>query len=187
MNKICVFCGSSLGLEPIYREDAERIGRLLSDKGISLIYGGGDAGLMGAVSRAHSETGGETVGIIPKALKDKVPHREKVELHVVEDMHQRKAMMYDMSDGFIALPGGIGTIEELFEAFTWNQLGYMDKPLGLLNSAGYYNDLMAFLDSMVEKGFLKATHRERLVFSDDPEELLALMMKAPGGYTGKWG
>ena len=115
MDKICVFCGSSSGKDPLYEEAASRLGRYLSEKKISLVYGGGDSGLMGAVSRAHFEGGGKTVGVIPEALKDMVPHRDKVELHVVEDMHQRKAMMYDMSDGFIALPGGIGTLEELFE------------------------------------------------------------------------
>ncbi len=187
MERICVFCGSSTGTERGYLEAAEETGRMLSREGLSLVYGGGDAGLMGAVSRAHGEGTGKTIGIIPKALQDKVPHREKVELHVVEDMHQRKAMMYDMSDGFIALPGGIGTIEELFEAFTWNQLGYMDKPLGLLNTKGYYDDLISFLDGMVERGFLKKAHRERLAVSHDPAELLSLMKKIPGGYVGKWG
>ncbi|MBN2627286.1 MAG: TIGR00730 family Rossman fold protein [Spirochaetales bacterium] len=187
MEKICVFCGSSSGTEPVYEAKAEETGRLLADRGISLVYGGGDAGLMGAVSRAHGEGEGKTIGIIPRALWDKVPHRESVELHVVEDMHRRKAMMYEMSDGFIALPGGIGTLEELFEAFTWNQLGYMDKPLGLLNSGGYFDDLISFLDGMVDRGFLKTIHRERLAVSDDPEELLALMEKSPGGYVGKWG
>lgn len=163
------------------------MGRLLSDRGITLVYGGGDAGLMGAVSRAHFETGGRTIGIIPEALEDKVPHRESVELHVVEDMHKRKAMMYDMSEAFIALPGGIGTLEEFFESYTWNQIGYMDKPVGLLNTNRFYDGLIEFLDSMVEKGFLKAAHRKRLVLSDDPEELLDLLEKAPGGYVGKWG
>ena len=187
MDKICVFCGSSSGKDPLYGKAAEQLGRFLSEKHIALIYGGGDSGLMGAVSRAHFESGGKTVGIIPKALKEMVPHRDKVELHVVEDMHQRKAMMYDMSDGFIALPGGIGTLEELFEAFTWNQLGYMDKPLGLLNAGGYYDGLIDFLDNMTERGFLKTVHRKRLVLSEDPEELLSLMDKAPGGFVGKWG
>jgi uncharacterized protein (TIGR00730 family) len=186
-DSICVFCGSSQGHDKVYGRGAESLGTLMAERKITLVYGGGDAGLMGMVSRSHFENGGKTVGIITKSLEKMVPHRTGVELRVVENMHERKNLMYNTSQAFIALPGGIGTLEELFEVFTWNQLGIMDKPLGLLNSGGYFDFLLDFLDSMVERGFLREAHRDRLVVSEEAEDLLEKMRNVPGGYVGKWG
>lgn len=159
----------------------------MADQERDLVYGGGDAGLMGAVSRAHGGGKAKTVGIIPKAIEPMVPHRDRVELIVTEDMHRRKALMYEKSQGFIALPGGIGTMEELFEVLTWNQLGYLDKPVGLLNTRGFFDGLLVFLDAMTEKGFLRKTHRDRLLVDQDPADLLEKMDCYTGGYEAKWG
>ena len=185
-SSICVFCGSSEGSEPLYAEQAKRLGESIARRGIDLVYGGGNAGLMGAVSSSHIEAGGHAIGVIPEALKDMVPHRDDVELHVLPDMHQRKAKMYEMSDYFIALPGGIGTFEELFEVLTWNQLGYFSKPVGLLNVGGFYDELLLFLKGAVSKGFLKQMHMDQLSVFEHPDHLIESLLTKHLSYTKKW-
>mgnify|MGYP002634881967 CR=1 FL=1 len=174
MKSICVYCGSSPGSDPAYLEAATAFGQRLADRGLRLVYGGGDVGLMGAVADGALAAGGEVVGVIPKALMDlEVGHSGLTALHVVDSMHTRKAMMAELADGFVALPGGLGTFEELFEVLTWNQLGFLAKPVGLLNVAGYYDALVAFVDHAVQAQFIKPVHRALLLSDDDPERLLA--------------
>ena len=171
--RVCVFCGSSAGNRPGYREAALALGRTLAERGAELVYGGSKVGLMGAVADAALTAGGRVIGIIPTSLRDKeIAHEGLTELYVVGSMHERKAMMADMSSGFIALPGGIGTLEELFEIWTWAQLGYHRKPVGLLDIEGYYRPLLAFLDSTVEEGFVRPEHRAMAIVETDPARLL---------------
>ena len=171
--RVCVFCGSSAGHRPGYREAALALGRTLAERGAELVYGGSKVGLMGAVADAALAAGGRVIGIIPTSLRDKeIAHEGLTELYVVGSMHERKAMMADMSSGFIALPGGIGTLEELFEIWTWAQLGYHRKPVGLLDIEGYYRPLLAFLDSTVEEGFVRPEHRAMAIVETDPARLL---------------
>ena len=186
MVRICVFCGSSPGRGDGYREAAAGLGRLLGERGIGLVYGGATAGTMGVVADAALLAGGEVFGVIPQALVDReIAHTGLTELHVVKSMHKRKAMMADLADGFIALPGGAGTLEELFEVWTWAQLGLHTKPLGLLDVAGFYEPLAAMLDHMVEEGFLAATYRDMVARESDPVALLdRLTTYRPPGH--KW-
>ncbi|MBI5163711.1 MAG: TIGR00730 family Rossman fold protein [Magnetospirillum sp.] len=174
MRTVCVFCGSSLGSKPIYAEAAQALGRLLANRGLGLVYGGGDVGLMGVLADAALSAGGAVTGVIPEALMrfEGVGHLDPVKLHVVGSMHERKALMAELADAFIALPGGIGTMEELFEAWTWSQLGLHAKPLGFLDVGGYYGHLHAFLDHMAGEGFLRARHREMVAVESDPARLL---------------
>lgn len=173
MRRVCVFCGSSSGIKPAYAEAARATGRLIAQRGLGLVYGGGEVGLMGVLANAALEAGGEVIGVIPEALmRMEVGHPNLTALHVVATMHERKAMMAELSDGFIALPGGIGTLEELFEIWTWGQLGIHPKPLGFLDVAGYYDSLHAFLDHSVGEGFLKARHRAMTAVESDPATLL---------------
>lgn len=173
MNSICVFCGSRDGTRQAYTEAARATGRELARRGITLVYGGGNVGLMGVLADAALEEGGRVVGVIPRALLPfEVGHLGLSELRVVETMHERKAMMVEMSDAFLALPGGIGTLEELFEVWTWAQLGAHRKPCGLLNVAGYFTPLAAFLDTLVPQGFLREDHRAMLVEESDLGRLL---------------
>jgi uncharacterized protein (TIGR00730 family) len=175
MRSVCVFCGSSLGNRPIYAEAAATLGRLLAERGMGLVYGGGDIGLMGVLADAAITAGGEVTGVIPEALMrfEGVGHIDRVSLHVVGSMHERKSLMAQLSDAFIALPGGIGTMEEMFETWTWGQLGLHAKPLGLLDVGGFYGHLHSFLDHMVDEGFLKARHRDMVAVESDPIALLA--------------
>jgi uncharacterized protein (TIGR00730 family) len=174
MRRVCVFCGSSSGADPAYAEAARAMGRLMAERGLGLVYGGGNVGLMGVVADAALAAGGEVIGVIPEALmRMEVGHTEVTRLHVVGTMHERKAMMAELSDAFIALPGGIGTLEELFEVWTWGQLGLHPKPLGLLDVAGYYGHLHAFLDHTVAQGFLKDRHRAMVAVEAEPTRLLA--------------
>jgi uncharacterized protein (TIGR00730 family) len=174
MRRVCVFCGSSAGVDPAYAESARATGRLLAERGLGLVYGGGNVGLMGIVADAALAAGGEVIGVIPEALmRMEVGHLGLSRLHVVATMHERKALMADLSDAFIALPGGIGTLEELFEVWTWGQLGLHPKPLGLLDVAGYYGHLHAFLDHTVAQGFLKNRHRAMVAVESEPVHLLA--------------
>ncbi|HTH18372.1 MAG TPA: TIGR00730 family Rossman fold protein [Magnetospirillum sp.] len=174
MRRICVFCGSSSGTRPVYAEAARAVGRLIAESGLGLVYGGGHVGLMGEMADAALEAGGEVIGIIPEALKRmEAGHTGVTELRVVDTMHERKAMMAELSDAFIALPGGIGTLEELFEVWTWGQLGLHPKPLGFLDVAGYYDHLHTFLDHSVAEGFLKQRHRAMVAVESDPARLLA--------------
>lgn len=173
MKRVCVFCGSSTGTKPEYVEAAETLGRMLAERGLGLVYGGGNIGLMGAMATAALKAGAEVIGVIPEALlKFEVGHLDITKLHVVGSMHERKALMAELSDAFIALPGGIGTMEELFEVWTWGQLGLHPKPLGFLDVAGFYDHLHAFLDHMTAEGFLRERHRAMVAVEQDPACLL---------------
>ena len=185
--RLCVFCGSNAGSRPEYLEAARSLGVALAGQGIGLVYGGASVGLMGAVADAALDDGGEVIGVIPTSLWEKeIAHRGLTELRVVTSMHERKAQMADLSDGFIALPGGIGTLEELFEVWTWSQLGLHRKPVALLDVAGYYEPLLQFLDGAVTERFLRAEHRGMLVTATDAATLLArIQAYRPLGVT-KW-
>ena len=174
MQRLCVFCGSSVGVNPAYAEAAIALGRLLVARGSSLVYGGGHVGLMGVLADAVLGAGGEVIGVIPHALHEReIAHSGLTKLHVVDSMHERKAMMAAMSDAFIAMPGGFGTYEEFFEAVTWTQLGVHKKPCGLLNVAGFYDPVVEFLDQLAADGFMRREHRDMLLVDDDPARLLA--------------
>ncbi|OIJ11619.1 Rossman fold protein, TIGR00730 family [Anaerobacillus arseniciselenatis] len=173
MKKIAVFCGASQGCDPCYMEAARALGKLLAEEKIDLIYGGSRMGLMGAVADAVIEAGGNAIGVIPKKLMTvEVAHDQLTELHVVEGMHERKAMMAQLADGFIALPGGAGTLEEWFEVLTWSQIGYHQKPCSLLNINNYYTPLIGLFDHMIEQGFVKKEYKELIILEDDPVKLL---------------
>ena len=173
MNSICVFCGSGTGTDPAYADAARRLGRALAERGTTLVYGGGHVGLMGVVADAALGAGGGVIGVMPKALVEReIGHTGLTKLHVVGSMHGRKALMSELSEGFIALPGGNGTLEEFFEVLTWAQLGEHGKPCGLLNVAGYYDPLLAVFDRMVEKEFLREDHRKLVLVETDPSALL---------------
>jgi len=175
VQRLCVFSGSSPGAHPDYAQAAAELGGALADRGIGLVYGGATVGLMGIVADAALEAGGDVIGVIPQALVDReIAHGGLSDLRVVGSMHERKALMADLADGFIALPGGMGTLEELFEVYTWTQLGLHSKPLGLLDVRGYYAQLAAFLDHAVQERFLTAEHREMLVV----EQRAAAMIEA---------
>ncbi len=176
MKRLAVYCGSATPADPRYIECARLVGRTFAERGIGLVYGGGRLGLMGAVADATLEAGGEVIGVIPTALVDaEVAHKGCTELHVVETMHQRKQLFTDLSDGFVTIPGGTGTMDELWEAMSWAQLGYHAKPVGLLNVADYYDGLLAFWDKMGEVGFVRPQHQGLLIASDDLDDLLARM------------
>ncbi|MDA3900407.1 MAG: TIGR00730 family Rossman fold protein [Spirochaetes bacterium] len=166
VNTLCVFCGSSDGDTPRYRDDAVELGRYCAAEGVTVVYGGGSVGLMGRLSDSVALNGGRVIGVIPELLHQAVQHNREVETIIVDTMHTRKARMYEQSDAFVALPGGIGTIEELFEVYTWQQIGYHQKPVALLNSDGYFDHLISFLDSMVSRKFLKPVHRANLIVAN---------------------
>lgn len=173
MKRVCVFCGSSVGNHRDYVDYAEALGRLLAARKIGLVYGGGNVGLMGVIADAAMAAGGEVIGVIPQPLKDReIAHTGIRDLRVVDSMHTRKAVMADLSDAFIAMPGGVGTFEEIFEAITWTQLGVHRKPCGFLNVAGFYSPLVAFIDQAVSEGFIKPIHRAMIAVDDNPERLL---------------
>ncbi|NKF22156.1 TIGR00730 family Rossman fold protein [Solimonas marina] len=186
--RFCVFCGSSAGARPAYAAAARALGAALAEAGVGLVYGGASVGLMGAVADAARDAGGEVIGVLPRALADReLAHPNLTQLHIVGSMHERKAMMAELSDGFIALPGGIGTFEELFEIWTWAQLGQHAKPCAVLNVDGYYDGLLAFLDHTVREAFVKPVHRARLLVHDDVGALLTAMQRyEPPASTGKW-
>ena len=176
MKRLAVYCGSATPADPVYIECARMVGRELAQRGIGLVYGGGRLGLMGAVADATLEAGGEVIGVIPEALVgSEVAHRGCTELHVVPGMHERKRMFTDLSDGFITIPGGVGTMDELWEAISWAQLGYHEKPVGLLNVAGFYDQLVAFNRHMVEVGFIRPQHAGIMIVDETMEGLLAKM------------
>lgn len=182
-----VFSGSAEGRRPIYREHAAELGRLLASRKIRVIYGGGSAGLMGVLAGATMEAGGTVVGVIPQRIQEMIPPIQLTELIVVDSMHVRKARMYELSDAFVAMPGGIGTVEEFFEVYTWQQLGYHLKPLGLLNSGGFFDPLLKTLDHLVEEGFFRSTHRQSLLVANDPTNLLDAMLAHRVHYVPKYG
>lgn len=186
---LCIYCGARVGARPSYEAAAQTVGRLIGERGWQLVYGGGNAGLMGVVANATLQAGGRVVGVIPHSLMEReLGHKGLHELHVVETMHERKQMMAERADAFLALPGGIGTFEELFEVWTWRQLGYHDKPVGLLNVDGYYDALLGFLDQGVAEGFLPLAQRQLLSASSDPLALIdqlaqdAMAATAPDDY-----
>jgi uncharacterized protein (TIGR00730 family) len=184
---VCVYCGSSPGNRPEYAEGARLLGRTMAESGLALVYGGGKVGLMGTVADAVLAHGGTAIGIIPEALMQKeVGHRGLTELHVVRNMHERKQMMADRADAFIAMPGGVGTFEELFETFTWLQLGYHAKPIGLLNVAGFYDGMLGFIGHAVKEGFLKQIHADMLLVGNTPAEVLGKLAAAPRVTVDKW-
>jgi uncharacterized protein (TIGR00730 family) len=171
--RICVFTGSSRGTRSEYAETARKLGHLLVERGYGLVYGGGNIGLMSVIADAVLEQRGQVIGVIPESLVDKeLAHRGLSELRVVKSMHERKAVMAELSDGFMGLPGGIGTLEEFFEVLSWAQLSLHDKPCGLLDARGYYQHVIRFLDHAVDQGFLKPKHRSLLIVEDEPLRLL---------------
>src|ERR1700712_222021 len=176
MKRVAVYCGSATPADPVYIETARTVGRTLAERKIGVVYGGGRLGLMGAVADSALAAGGEVIGVIPRALVDaEVAHRGCTELHVVETMHERKQAFTDLSDGFLTIPGGTGTMDELWEAMSWAQLGYHAKPVGLLNVAGYYDGLLEFWAKMGETGFVRPQHRGLLIAGDDLDDVLVRM------------
>jgi uncharacterized protein (TIGR00730 family) len=187
MRRLCVFSGSSPGGHPDYTQAAQELGRALAAQDIGLVYGGASVGLMGAIADAALAAGGDVVGVIPQALVDReIAHPGLSDLHVVGSMHERKARMAELADGFIALPGGMGTLEELFEVYTWTQLGLHAKPLGLLDVRGYYGQLAAFLDHAVAERFVTAEHREMLVVEQRAEAMLEAFRRWRPPARAKW-
>jgi len=187
MKRICVFAGSSLGNQPKYRAVAEQLGRALAAREIELVYGGARVGLMGVVADAVLAAGGAATGVIPRALMDKeVAHRGLTDLHVVASMHERKAVMADLAHGFIALPGGWGTVEEFFEILTWAQLGLHKKPCGLLNAQGYFDTLLSFVAHSIDQGFVRPEYRAMISVSDAPGYLLDMLAAYKPPAVEKW-
>jgi len=187
MRRLCIFCGSSPGRNGAYTDAAKRLAQAMAGRGIGLVYGGGSVGVMGAVADAMAAAGGEVIGVIPEFLQRReVAHEGVSDLRVVATMHERKALMADLSDGFVALPGGIGTMEEFFEVWTWTQLGAHAKPCALLNVEGYFDKLLGFLDHMVEERFLAPTHRGIVFVEQEPETLLDRIGQFAAPDTDKW-
>ena len=187
LQRICVFCGSSSGRKEIYLHSAKEVGRLLARRGIELVYGGGKVGLMGAVADACLEAGGSAIGVIPQLMVDKeVAHKGLTQLRVVQTMHERKALMADLADAFLALPGGYGTWDELCEVLTWSQIGIQHKASALLNVNGYYDPLLAMADRAVADGFLSEIHRSLLLTDSDPGRLLQYLERYKPPVTDKW-
>lgn len=187
LEKICVYCGSNSGRQPEYLEQARAFGHELVKRDIALVYGGAAVGLMGAVADAVLQAGGRAIGIIPEHLINKeLAHKGLTELHVVQTMHERKAMMAELADGFVALPGSVGTLEEIFETWTWAQLEMHRKPCGLLNIAGYYDALATFLDHTVAEAFMRPQHRAMLAIESDPAALLDRFTSYQPPTVSKW-
>ncbi|WP_426276523.1 TIGR00730 family Rossman fold protein [Chryseobacterium sp. S-02] len=187
MKSITVFCGSSFGLDNVFKEQATLLGQTLAKQNIQLIYGGADVGLMGAVADGALNSGGKVVGVLPQFLQAKeIAHKQLTELILVETMHERKTKMNDLCDGVIVLPGGYGTLEEFFEMITWAQLGLHQKPIGVLNIDGFYDDLIQLIQTMVDKGFLRPINRDMLLISDTIDELLEMMKNYKAPTIGKW-
>jgi uncharacterized protein (TIGR00730 family) len=187
MKAVCVYCGSSNGANPVYAEAAHAFGRALVDANLALVYGGGKVGLMGMIADSVMAAGGRAIGVIPELLVDKeIGHHGLTELHVVADMHERKKMMADLSDAFVALPGGAGTLEELFEVYTWAQLGYHRKPVGMLNIAGYYDPLIAMLEHTVREGFMRRAYFETLQIDSDATALISKLRRYQPLMLDKW-
>jgi uncharacterized protein (TIGR00730 family) len=187
IKRICVYCGSNSGADPAYTQAACELGDALVERGLGLVYGGGRVGLMGAIADTVLARGGSVIGVIPEALvKMEVAHRGLTELRVVRSMHERKALMVDLADAFIALPGGFGTVEEFCEVLTWTQLGLHQKPHGILNISNYYDSLLAFFDHAVAAKFVRPAHRELVHTADQPGRLLDLLAQARPPQLHKW-
>src|SRR4051812_1259694 len=179
MKSICVFCGSSSGADPSFLRIAKALGHAIATSDRILVYGGAKVGLMGALADAALAAGGKVIGVLPRALVDKeVAHEDLTALHVVVSMHERKAMMADLADAFVALPGGLGTLEELFEVWTWGQLGLHEKPLGLLDAGDFFAPLLRFLDGLVAQRFVRQEHRDMLIVEEDPALLLERLARS---------
>jgi uncharacterized protein (TIGR00730 family) len=187
MRRLCVYAGSNPGSHPDYADGARALAATMAERGIGLVYGGGKVGLMGVLADTILERGGEAIGVMPQALIDReIGHPGLTELKVVGSMHERKAQMAELADGFVAVPGGIGTLEELIEIYTWSQLGIHDKGCGVLNVRGYYDHLAAFLDHAVAEGFLRPQHRAVLSVASEPAELLDRLAAFRAPAIGKW-
>lgn len=187
VERLCVFCGSSPGSDPAYTRAAAALGRALADAGIGLVYGGASVGLMGGVADAALAAGGRVTGVMPRALVEReIAHAGLSDLRVVGSMHERKALMAELSDGFIALPGGLGTFEELFEVWTWAQLGHHRKPCALLNVEGFYDGLVSFLDGVVERRFIRPEHRAMLIVASEPVAVLEQLRRYRAPVVAKW-
>jgi uncharacterized protein (TIGR00730 family) len=187
MRSVCVYCGSNAGNKPVYTERAIALGNRLAKEGLQLVYGGGNVGLMGIVADAVLEAGGEVIGVIPGQLVEwEVAHKGLTRLEVVANMHERKARMFDLADGFVALPGGFGTLDEMFEMLTWRQLGIGDKPCGFLEVDGFYSPLMSMLDRMVDERFLHPDQRRDLWHGDDLNVMLEWMQRYEPAQASKW-
>jgi uncharacterized protein (TIGR00730 family) len=187
LENICVYCGSNAGRRPDYAVAATKLAHELVDRNIGLVYGGSSVGIMGVVADAVMNAGGRVIGVLPEALKRKeLAHKNLTELHVVGSMHERKTMMVERADGFIAMPGGVGTMEEIFETWTWAQLGFHRKPCGLLNVSGYYNDLSRFLDHTVQEAFMQPAHRAMLAVESDPATLIDRFAAYEPPTVSKW-
>lgn len=187
MKRICVFCGSSAGADPVHRQLATEFGTLLAREGLELVYGGGSVGLMGALADAVLQAQGQVIGVIPRFLATReLLHIGVTDTRLTDTMHERKAMMSDLSDAFIALPGGLGTFEELFEVLTWAQLGLHQKPIGLLNIAGYFDPLVTMIDRAIDDGFCRQEHRLLFVVDDQPARLLQLVRNHQPPRVQKW-
>ena len=173
MRRACIYCGSSRGKDAIYSDTAKVMGETLTRHDLDLVYGGGSIGIMQVIADSVMRSGGRAIGVIPQSLVDReVAHHGLTELHITGSMHERKSRMAELSDAFIALPGGLGTLEEIFEIWTWTQLGFHDKPIALLNIRDYYSNLLHFLDNAVDQGFVKQEHRNMLIVESDPEKLV---------------
>jgi len=182
-----VFCGSSMGINKTFRATAASFGKILAEQNITLVYGGGKVGLMGVMADSALTAGGKCIGIIPKSIADlEIAHDFLTELHIVKSMQERKAMMMEISDAFVALPGGLGTLDELAEVLTYNQLRIFDKPLGLLNVNGYFDHLTRFFDHGVTEGFVRKEHRDNIILSDNAHELLEKLNQYQPVHIGKW-
>ncbi len=187
INQICIFCASGIGINSCYEKGAYEVGKMLAEKNIGIVYGGGNVGLMGTIANAALKYHGSVIGVIPEILMRKeVAHMNLTKLHVVQNMHARKMMMHELSDGVITLPGGFGTFEELFEMLTWGQLGMHNKPIGILNINGYYDLLLKFIDHSVKEGLLKPVFKEMILVSDDVNQLLHSMQNYTPPVSGKW-
>ncbi|MCA1323103.1 TIGR00730 family Rossman fold protein [Herbaspirillum sp. alder98] len=187
MKSICVYCGSSPGASPAYAEAARQLAREMVKNNIALVYGGGNVGLMGIIATEIMQLGGEATGVIPKALLDKeLGHHGLTRLHIVKDMHERKAMMAELADGFVAMPGGMGTLEELFEVLTWAQLGFHYKPISLYNVEGFYDNLIAFVDHLVSQRFVSNDQSGLMMHESDPAQLIERFKTFSPSYKTKW-
>lgn len=186
MKRICVDCGSSFGSGDAYKDMAKQLGKALAANHIELVYGGANIGLMGRVADSVLENNGKAIGVVPTFFAGDLGHKNLTELHIVNTMHERKKMMFDLSDAFIALPGGFGTLEEIFEIITWAQLGHHEKPCGFLNVCGYYNKLIDFLDYTVSQRFIRQEHRNMVIVDDTPEGLLSQFYEYKAPKIKKW-
>lgn len=186
MKSLCVYCGASPGVRKSYTEAAQTVGRLCAQKGLQLVYGGGNVGLMGVVATSALEAGGRVVGVIPQSLIDReLAHLEVSELKVVQTMHERKAYMEQISDAFVAIPGGFGTLDELFEIVTWSQLGFHNKPIGILNVDGYFDSLLEFMDQSVREGFVRPQHRNMIIVESDADHLISRLSAISDQISGQ--